>query len=157
MAFRALLFVVVYVLAATGAALGLHALELIELRNVAALIWVLAVITLAAIAALYLHLVRPTRLTPAQLGFAKPRWRLLHLLWQIPVVIVASGATSALVVLGSAAVFAAVHVAPLVLAYVFVLGLGLGWLRWFHRNLWASVVAHAVNNTLSLTVVLLAV
>lgn len=217
-----MLFVVVYVLAATGVALGLHALRLIELRSVTTLLWVLAVITVAAAAAVYLHLVRANRLTPAQLGFAEPRWRLLHLLWQIPAMIIAAAAVQALVVttltertpeeaarsgdlftdlpllptgpvvlvfvaaavatplweevlfrgvllpglaqrfnplvavLLSAAVFAAMHVAPLVLTYVFVLGLGLGWIRWFHRNLWAPVVAHAVNNAVSLTVVLLA-
>lgn len=223
MAFRALLFVVLYALVTTGAALGLNAARLVELRGVSALPWVLAVITLAALAAVYLHLVRANRLTPAQLGFARPRWRLLHLLWQIPVLIITAGGVSALVVttltgrapeeaarsgdlfadlpslsaglvvlvfvvgavatpiweevlfrgallpglarrfnppvavILSAAVFAAMHVQPLVLAYVFVIGLGLGWIRWFHRSLWASMIAHAVNNALALTVVLLAV
>ena len=38
--------------------------------------------------------------------------------------------------------------------YVFVLGLSLGLIRWFHRNLWASVAVHAANNALSLAVVL---
>lgn len=223
MAFRALLFVVVYVLAATGAALGLHATQLTELGSATALTWVLAAITLAAAAAVYLHLVRANRLTPASLGFAKPRWRLLHLLWQIPAMIIVAGGIQAMVVttltdrtpeeaaqstdlladlpslptghvvlvfaiaavvtplweevlfrgallpglarrfspavavLLSAAVFAAMHVAPLALTYVFVLGVSLGLIRWFHRNIWAPVVAHAVNNALVLTGVLLAV
>lgn len=221
MAFRALLFVVLYALAVAGAVWGLNAAHLLELRSISALIWVLAVITLAAFAAVYVHLVRANRLTPAQLGLTRPRWRLLHLLWQIPVMIIAAAGVSALVVTTltdrtpdqaarsgdlltdlpslsaglvvlvfvvvavatplweellfrgallpglarrfnppvavalSAAVFAAVHVQPLVLAYGFVLGLGLGWVRWFHRNLWAAVIAHAVNNALALTVVLL--
>lgn len=219
MAFRALLFVVLYILVTTGAVLGLNATPLVEV-GVTDLPWILALITLAAVAAVYLHLVRANRLTPAQLGFARPRWRLLHLLWQIPAMMIAAAGTSALVVttltnrtpeeaartgdlladlpsrstglvllvfvtaavvtplweevlfrgallpglarrfnapvavLLSAAVFAAVHVAPLVLAYVFVIGLGLGWLRWFHRNLWAPVIAHAVNNALALSAVL---
>ena len=221
MGFRALVFVAVYLLATLGAAFGLHALGLVNLRNGTAVVWVLAAVTLAALLAVHLHLVRANRLTPAQLGFVRPRWRFLHLLWQIPAMIIAGGSVSALVVttltdrtpadaarsgglfadfpslsaglvvlvfviavvatpvweevlfrgamlpglarrfnapvavVGSAAVFAAMHVAPLVLAYVFLLGLGLGWIRWFHGNLWASVVAHAVNNALSLTVVLL--
>ena len=166
---------------------------------------------------------RANRLTPAQLGFVALRWRLLHLLWQIPVLMTVGAGLQALVlttftnstpedaarssdlfrdlpllpagivvlvfvvgavatplweevlfrgallpglarrfsplvaVLLSAAAFAAMHVAPLVLTYVFVLGLGLGWLRWFHGSLWAPVIAHAVNNALSFTVVLLAV
>lgn len=218
MAFRALLFVVLYILVTTGAVLGLNATPLVEV-GVTDLPWILALITLAAVAAVYLHLVRANRLTPAQLGFARPGWRLLHLLWQIPLMIIAAGGVSALVVTTltdrtpqdaarsgvftdlpslsaglvvlvfavgavvtpvweevlfrgallpglarrfnplvgvvlSAAVFAAVHVAPLVLAYVFVIGLGLGWLRWFHRNLWAPVIAHAVNNALALSAVL---
>ncbi len=223
MALRALGFVIGYVLAAVGVVLGLNALRLVRVQSTAALAWILGLVTLAAVVAVYLHLVRANGLTPAQLGFARPRWRLLHLLWQIPAMIVAGAAVSALVltrlmgrtpqdaarsqgltadlpslapglvalvfviaavvtplweevlfrgalltglarrfnpfgaVVLSAAVFAAVHVSPLVLAYVFVLGLGLGWIRWFHHNLWASVIAHAVNNALSLSVVLLAV
>lgn len=223
MAFRALGFVVAYVLVATGLVLGLNAVRLIRLQSSSAVMWVLAVVTLAAVAAVYVHLVRANRLTAAQLGFARPRWRLLHLLWQVPAMIIAGAAVSALVlsrllgrtaedaagsqgvfadlpslspglvalalvvgavvtplweevlfrgallpglalrfnpsvaVVLSAAVFAAVHVSPLVLAYVFVLGLGLGWIRWFHRNLWASVLAHAANNGLVLTGALLAV
>lgn len=223
MAFRALGFVVVYVLATAGVVLGLNALRLIRVQSSSALIWVLAAITLASVAAVYLHLVRANGLTGTQLGFARPRWRLLHLLWQIPAMIIAGAAVSALVltrlmgrtpedaarsqglsadlpslstglvalvfvvgavvtplweevlfrgallaglarrfnpvvaVVLSAAVFAAVHVSPLVLAYVFTLGLGLGWIRWFHGNLWAPVIAHAANNTLVLAGALLAV
>ena len=220
MGFRALLFVVLYVLVAAGAVLGLAALRLVEVRSLSGLVFVLGLITVAAVAAVYLHLVRANGLTAAQLGFTRPRWRLLHLLWQVPVMIMAAGALQALVitaftdrtpeeagrsqdlfadlpslpgglvalvfviaavvtplweetlfrgallpglagrftapvaVLLSAAVFAAVHVSPLVL--VFALGLGLGWLRWFHRTLWAPVIAHAVNNGLVLTGALLA-
>jgi membrane protease YdiL (CAAX protease family) len=56
-------------------------------------------------------------------------------------------------VLLSAVVFAAVHISPLVMPYVFVLGLFLGWLRWFHRSLWASLVLHMTNNALVALVV----
>ena len=46
----------------------------------------------------------------------------------------------------SAAVFASVHLAVLTFPYLFCLGIALALLRRFHRNLWASVVLHAVNN-----------
>ena len=222
MAFRALGLVAVYVLVTACAVLGLSALRLVEVRTPSGLVSVLGLITVACVVAVSLHLVRANGLTAPQLGFTRPRWRLLHLLWQLPAMIVAAAAVQALVVTTftdrtpeeagrsqsvfadlpslpaglvvlvfviaavatplweevlfrgallpglarrfnplvgvvlSAAVFAAVHVSPLVLTYVFALGLGLGWLRWFHRNLWAPVIAHAANNALVLTGALLA-
>ena len=47
-----------------------------------------------------------------------------------------------------AAVFAAIHIAPPALAYVFVLGLSCCLLLRFHGNLWAPIILHAVNNTI---------
>lgn len=58
-------------------------------------------------------------------------------------------------VVGSAAVFAASHVVPVLWAFVFPLGLCLGWLRWFHRNLWASAAVHGLNNLLAISAVFL--
>ncbi len=150
--------------------------------------------------------------TWAALGFHRPGLRLLHLLWQVPLVLLVgaavqgvftvvvlggapeeAGGSSALddvvvgapawavaavvlavcvvtplweealfrgaffsgfsrrlgaplAILATAALFAAVHALPPALPYLFVLGLGLAWLRWFHRNLWAPIVVHAVNN-----------
>jgi membrane protease YdiL (CAAX protease family) len=51
----------------------------------------LVTITAAAILALYIHLFRRNRLTPADLGFRRPTPRLFHLLWQIPVIIIVCG------------------------------------------------------------------
>ncbi|WP_019158007.1 CPBP family intramembrane glutamic endopeptidase [Brevibacterium senegalense] len=48
----------------------------------------------------------------------------------------------------AAAIFAAIHIAPPALAYVFVLGLSACLLLRFHGNLWAPIILHAVNNTI---------
>jgi len=175
--------------------------------------------TVLAAAVLYWLLVRRGGLTVQQLGFVRPTWRLLHLLWQAPLAILASAAVGALVlwltsgstvrrgqdaafadfasagpavvlaalvvgvvatplweealfrgafylgfarlagpvgaVVGSAAVFAGFHLVPALWAFLFPLGLCLGWLRCFHRNLWASVAVHALNNLLAMAAVLL--
>lgn len=173
---------------------------------------ILAVLTLFAAGIVWL-VVKRSGLTARSLGFRRPSWRLLHLLWQIPATMAAAvvvsmmvntvflsgGGTSdvqssaedlqsmgggvlALVVLLllvavvtplweevvfrgilfqalarrmpwflaaviGAAVFAAVHVAPAVLPYVFVLGLAACLLFRFHRNLWAPIILHIVNNS----------
>lgn len=57
-------------------------------------------------------------------------------------------------ILITAVLFAAVHAAPPAWPYLLTIGLGLTWLRWFHRNLWAPIVMHAVNNTLATLAVL---
>jgi membrane protease YdiL (CAAX protease family) len=153
------------------------------------------------------------------LGFIRPTRRLLHLLWQIPLLLIALVATQAVVavvvggsptptgsgvdgllrdapiglllpavlaiviatpiweeavfrgliygwlqgrcaVLGAAAIsaaaFAAVHVVPVLLPYLFVMGFSLALLRQFHRTLWAPVVTHAVVNALASSVLILA-
>lgn len=217
-AFRALLFVALYLVVFAGAVIGLHASHLVEQTRSSAPFVLLIGLSLAPVLALYVHLVRRRRLSWSDLGFARPRWRLLHLLWQMPLAIGCALAVQALVltlVFGSAArertpggiaeeflsgsravalvallavvlvaplweevlfrgaffagflrrfgpyrtilltslVFAAVHGSPLVMPYVLVLGLFLGWLRWFHRSLWASLVLHMTNNALVALVV----
>ena len=49
----------------------------------------------------------------------------------------------------AAACFAATHGIPLLLAYLFTMGIGLGVLREVHRTLWASVLAHGTVNALA--------
>lgn len=48
----------------------------------------------------------------------------------------------------AAAIFAAIHIAPPALAYVFVLGLSACLLLRFHGNLWAPIILHMVNNSI---------
>lgn len=173
---------------------------------------ILAVLTLSAAGIVWL-VVKRSGLTARSLGFRRPSWRLLHLLWQIPATMAAAvvvnmvvntvflsgggtagvessaedlqsmcGGVLALVVLLllvavitplweevvfrgilfqalarrmpwflaaviGAAVFAAVHLVPAVLPYVFVLGLAACLLFRFHRNLWAPIILHIVNNS----------
>ena len=217
-AFRALLLVALYLAVFAGVVIGLHASHLVEQTRSSAPFVLLIGLSLAPVLALYVHLVRRRRLSWSDLGFARPRWRLLHLLWQVPLGIGCALAVQALVltlvfgstarertpggiteeflsgsasvvlvallslvlvaplweevlfrgaffagflrrfgryraVLLSALVFAAVHGTPLVMPYVLVLGLFLGWLRWFHRSLWASLVLHMTNNALVALVV----
>ena len=156
---------------------------------------------------------RSRGLTLRALGFRRPTWRLLNLLWQIPVTFIVAVAASGLILttffdggdtgsvggmsqhiddlgggvlpvlalwvlaavltplweevlfrgilfqalarrmpwffaaLLAAAVFAAIHIAPPALAYVFVLGLSCCLLLRFHGNLWAPIILHAVNNS----------
>ena len=155
----------------------------------------------------------------AALGCVRPTWRMLHLLWQIPVVATAAvlvqgivvaltegaaqdgggGASSELAdaspffavvgfagvalltplweelalrgvvfgsvrarwgtaaaVLLSSALFAAVHLHPLLMPYLLVFGLGAAWLRVFHRNVWAPMVLHASINSIAASVILTA-
>ena len=47
----------------------------------------------------------------------------------------------------AAGIFAAVHIAPPALAYVFVIGLSACLLLRFHGNLWAPIILHMVNNS----------
>lgn len=62
------------------------------------------------------------------------------------------GAAAALVVI----VFAAVHVAPAVMLYIFFLGIPLVIARLWFGNLWAPLIVHATNNALVSLVALLA-
>ncbi|GAA2003746.1 type II CAAX endopeptidase family protein [Brevibacterium samyangense] len=54
----------------------------------------------------------------------------------------------------SAVAFAAVHLVPVLLPYLFALGLCAGYLRWFHRNLWGGVALHMCINTIASAAIL---
>lgn len=176
-------------------------------------------LTLPAAAVVWCVVRRSTVLTARSVGFRRPTWRLLHLLWQIPVFFVVAIAVSGIVLttlfggggdsggvsstaaelqdmgggafvilalwllvavvtplweevlfrgilfqalaarmpwflaaLAGGAVFAAIHIAPQALAYVFVLGVTCCLLLRFHRNLWAPIALHVVNNSLIVVV-----
>lgn len=179
-------------------------------------IWVHALLVLTAA----VLIVRRDGVPLKGLGFVRPRRRLLHLLWQIPIAIIvllvvqgvafavvagtspssrssgldslladADPATTVLGFLGiailaplweetvfrgmifgtvyarwgtvaavlvSAAVFAVVHGIPILLPYMITLGLTLGLLRAFHRNLWGPLALHMTINSIA-TASLLAV
>ena len=152
-----------------------------------------------------------------QIGFAKPNIKFLHLLWQIPSLIIIAlivqaivasligleppkdrgvdivhqasfaagiaaaiavsllvplweeitfrgvlygvvrarlGASLAVIITGI--LFAAAHINPILTPYLLVMGLGLGFIRAFHQNVWASVIAHATLNSLVTLLVFLA-
>lgn len=216
----ALLGIFVAELVVIGGYLLLVKVGVLPLPGAAALAGLLGAATVVAVAVGYEVLIRRCGLSMAQLGFVRPTRRLLHLLWQTPVAILASAALGALVlqlttgstvrsgkegdfaefsaaspaviaavlligvvvtplweealfrgafylgfqrvlgpvgaVVGSAAVFAGFHVLPALWAFVFPLGLFLGWLRWFHRSLWASVAVHGCNNLLAMSAIFLA-
>lgn len=59
-----------------------------------------------------------------------------------------SGATAgaALGLIGSSLLFAVAHGAPVLLPYMVTLGLCLGLISAFHRNIWASIIAHTTLN-----------
>ncbi|MET1036256.1 MAG: CPBP family intramembrane glutamic endopeptidase [Arthrobacter sp.] len=61
--------------------------------------FIVAAATVHALAMLAVirHFLRRGGITLAALGFSRPTWRLLHLLWQIPVIIIAVLATQGLV------------------------------------------------------------
>jgi membrane protease YdiL (CAAX protease family) len=179
-------------------------------------IWVHALLVLTAA----VLIVRRDGVPLKGLGFVRPRRRLLHLLWQIPitmiVLLVVQGVAFAVVagtspssrttgldslladadpattvlgffgiailtplweetvfrgmifgtvyarwgtvaaVLVSAAIFAVVHGIPILLPYMITLGLALGLLRTFHRNLWGPLALHMTINSIA-TASLLAV
>jgi membrane protease YdiL (CAAX protease family) len=56
------------------------------------------------ILALYLHLFRRNRLTPADLGFRRPTPRLFHLLWQIPATIIVCGSLQGIFLIALASI-----------------------------------------------------
>lgn len=181
-------------------------------------------LTLPSAVMVWLVVRRSTVLSAQNVGFHRPSWRLLHLLWQIPVFYVVAIAVSGVVLttlfdgggdaggvsstaaelqeagggafavlvlwllvavvtplweevlfrgilfqaLGArmpwflaaligAAVFAAIHIAPPALAYVFVLGLACCLLFRFHGNLWAPIALHVVNNSVIVLVAAVAV
>lgn len=52
-----------------------------------------------------------------------------------------------LAILFNGAAFALVHGMIVLIPYYLVLGMGLAWLRHFHRNIWGSLALHAALNT----------
>ena len=161
---RALVLVAVWVLGAVGLAVVAHFAGLVNLRSARVVVAVLAVMTAAAMAAVYLHLVRRLDLTPAALGFAKPRWRLLHLLWQLPVTIVSAAGIQALVLVvstgsatrapgsGDALALAVVQLpAPLVILAFLVAVVGTPlWEETLFRGALLSGLAGKVGNPLAI-------
>lgn len=85
----ALMFVAIYMAVAAGALLALGLTGIIEFTLELFLPLLFASVTAAAFLALYIHLFRRNKLAPADLGFRRPTPRLFHLLWQIPVTIIA--------------------------------------------------------------------
>ena len=57
--------------------------------------------------------------------------------------------TPSLALIMAAGVFAIAHVAFPVFPYLFTLGLGLGLVYAFHRNIWASIIVHVFVNFLA--------
>lgn len=53
-------------------------------------------------------------------------------------------------ILGSSVLFAVIHADPVYLAPLFVMSLMLGWLRYYFNSIWAAILFHGVNNSLSI-------
>lgn len=80
-----------------GAAfVGVHLAGLVELSG-ATLPVLLTGLTAAPVLALHLYLGRRHALTWTDLGFRRPTWRLLHLLWQLPATLVVGALTQGVV------------------------------------------------------------
>ena len=218
-AFAALGLVLLAEVVVVVAYLGTVRLARLPAPSLSEIVLLLTVATGAAVGVIVL-LARRFGWSWRQLGFHRPRRRILHVLWQAPAALIVSGATAAGVltlttgspqrssatdtlegllstspavlclavllvvvvtplweetlfrgllyagfddrwgpvaaVLGSGAVFAAFHVLPVLWAYLLPLGLCLAWIRWFHGNVWASVLVHAFNNALALGALLAA-
>lgn len=85
------MFVVAYIAVVAGTIVAVGFSGIVDFTVASLLPVFLVTVTAAAILALYVHLVRRNRLSPADLGFRRPSPRLFHLLWQIPVIIVVCG------------------------------------------------------------------
>lgn len=59
-------------------------------------------------------------------------------------------------VIGSAVVFSAVHGVPILLPYLFTMGVILALLRLFHRNIWGGLALHMTINVIASSAVLVA-
>ncbi|WP_258069864.1 CPBP family intramembrane glutamic endopeptidase [Arthrobacter sp. SX1312] len=92
----ALMFVVVYIAVVAGTIVVVGLSGIVDFTLATLLPVFLVTVTVAAILALYLHLVRRNGLRPADLGFRRPTPRLFHLLWQIPVIILVCGSLQGL-------------------------------------------------------------
>jgi membrane protease YdiL (CAAX protease family) len=87
-AFRALMFVGLYVAVLAGGLLAVGLLRLIHFTATSLILAVLIGATAAAMLALYLHLIRKYGLSFRDLGFRRLSPRMFHLLWQVPVAII---------------------------------------------------------------------
>ncbi|OUM43453.1 CPBP family intramembrane metalloprotease [Arthrobacter agilis] len=85
------MFVAIYIAVVAGAIVAVGLSGVVELTVESILPIFLVTVTAAAILALYIHLFRRNRLTPADIGFRRPTLRLFHLLWQIPAIIFVCG------------------------------------------------------------------
>lgn len=88
----ALMFVALYVAIVAGVILAVGLSGIVEFAIGTLLPVFLVTVTTGVMLALYIHLFRRNRLTPADLGFRRPTARLFHLVWQIPVVIIVCAA-----------------------------------------------------------------
>lgn len=165
-------------------------------------------------------IIKRYKVTPTQLGITRPTWRLTHLLWQIPIAMIALiivqatmfvalggkdpvpdhsvsdgmmelspvfallgfigtavltpiweelffrgflfGSVQArwgtgLAIAVSAVIFAIAHGVPIVLPYMFTLGVILAALRIFHKSLWGPLALHVTINSIVSIGVLVAV
>lgn len=53
-------------------------------------------------------------------------------------------------ILGSSILFTVIHADPVYFAPLFVMSLMLGWLRHYFKSIWAAILFHAINNSLSI-------
>lgn len=86
----ALMFLALYLAVLTGGILAVGLSGLIDFTPESVILSVLCGATVAAMLAVYIHLIRRNGLTLGGLGFRRFRPRMLHLLWQIPSAIVVS-------------------------------------------------------------------
>lgn len=93
------MFVAIYIAVTAGSIVAVGLSGFVEFTIESFLPVFLVTVTAAAILALYIHLFRRNRLTPADLGFRRPAPRLFHLLWQVPVIIIVCGLLQAIFLL----------------------------------------------------------
>jgi hypothetical protein len=55
-------------------------------------------------------------------------------------------------ILGSSFLFGAIHVDPVLFPPLFAMGLMLGFLRHYYRSIWAAILFHALNNTITVLI-----
>ncbi len=95
-AFRALMFVGLYLAVVAGGLLAVGLLRLVDFTAASLILAVLVGATAAAMLALYFHLIRKYALSFRDLGFRRLSPRMFHLLWQVPVAIIASACVQGL-------------------------------------------------------------
>lgn len=99
-AFRALLFVALYLAVLTAGILATGLSGVVDFTRNSAVFVILGGATAAAMLALYFHLIRRHSLTLRGLGFRRFGPRMLHLLWQIPAAIISAACLQGLVLAG---------------------------------------------------------